>query len=85
MPETRVIISRRRLLASLAAAGGTAIAPRRARAAKIVLKVPKVITRIYDPIREETYQTLGLETICPTVLGAQLIQGILAQCQADGS
>jgi len=39
MPETRVIISRRRLLASLAAAGGTAIAPRRARAAKIVLKV----------------------------------------------
>jgi trk system potassium uptake protein len=52
--------------------------------AKIVLKVPKVITRIYDPIREETYQTLGLETICPTILGAQLIQGMLAQCQADG-
>jgi trk system potassium uptake protein len=51
--------------------------------AKIVLKVPKVITRIYDPIREETYQTLGLETICPTILGAQLIQGMLAQCQAD--
>src|SRR5215831_18041559 len=39
MPETRVIISRRRLLASLAAAAGTAIAPRRARAAKIILKV----------------------------------------------
>jgi len=37
MPETRVIISRRRLLASLAAADGTAIALRRVCAAKIVV------------------------------------------------
>jgi trk system potassium uptake protein TrkA len=28
--------------------------------------------RIYDPIREETYRELGLETISPTKIGAQM-------------
>lgn len=46
--------------------------------AQVLFKVPRVITRIYDPMREETYQTLGLETICPTELGATMIQGMLA-------
>ncbi|MGH2458127.1 MAG: potassium channel family protein [Chloroflexota bacterium] len=45
--------------------------------AKVLHDVPKVITRIYDPSREETYQTLGLETVCPTALGAQLIEEML--------
>lgn len=45
--------------------------------AKVLHHVPKVITRIYDPIRQETYQTLGLETVCPTALGAQLIEEML--------
>lgn len=45
--------------------------------AKVLHDVPKVITRIYDPIREETYQTLGLETICPTALGARMIEEML--------
>ncbi|HVC34509.1 MAG TPA: TrkA family potassium uptake protein [Chloroflexota bacterium] len=45
--------------------------------AKVLHNVPKVITRIYDPIREETYQTLGLETVCPTALGAHLIEEML--------
>jgi|SRR6185437_3945904 len=45
--------------------------------AKVLHNVPKVITRIYDPIREETYQTLGLETVCPTALGAQMIEEML--------
>ncbi len=35
-----------------------------------IFKVPKVVTRIYDPIRQDTYAELGLETISPTVLGA---------------
>ena len=43
-----------------------------AQIAKLVFKVPKVVTRIYDPIREETYRGLGLETISPTTLGARL-------------
>jgi trk system potassium uptake protein len=40
--------------------------------AKEIFKVKKVMCRIYDPIREETYHELGLETICPTTIGAQM-------------
>jgi len=36
-----------------------------------------VICRIYDPLREEIYHTLGLETICPTILGATKIKEAL--------
>jgi len=36
--------------------------------AKEIFQVPRVIARIYDPIRENTYHMLGLETICPTTL-----------------
>mgnify|MGYP001181037727 CR=1 FL=1 len=39
--------------------------------------VPKVITRIYDPIREEAYRELGLQTVCPTVIGANVIREML--------
>jgi trk system potassium uptake protein TrkA len=41
--------------------------------AKELFKVPKVVCRIYDPIREETYRQLGLETFSPTIMGAQYI------------
>jgi trk system potassium uptake protein TrkA len=41
--------------------------------AKEIFKVKKVVCRIYDPIREETYRELGLETFCPTLVGSQLI------------
>lgn len=40
--------------------------------AKEIFKVKKVMCRIYDPIREETYHELGLETISPTKVGAQM-------------
>jgi trk system potassium uptake protein TrkA len=40
--------------------------------AKEIFRVNKVMCRIYDPIREETYHELGLETICPTKVGAQM-------------
>ncbi len=36
--------------------------------AKEIFQVPRVLARIYDPIRENTYHMLGLETICPTTL-----------------
>ncbi len=29
-----------------------------------------VVTRIYDPLRADTFTTLGLHTISPTMLGA---------------
>jgi trk system potassium uptake protein len=38
--------------------------------AKHIFHVPKVVTRIYDPIRSDTFAELGLEAISPTVLGA---------------
>ncbi len=40
--------------------------------AKEIFKVKKVMCRIYDPIREETYHELGLDTISPTKVGAQM-------------
>jgi trk system potassium uptake protein TrkA len=45
-----------------------------AQIAKHVYNVHKVICRIYDPLREEMYQTLGLETISPTMVGAKLLR-----------
>ena len=38
-----------------------------AQVAREVFGVPEVVTRIYDPVREEIYRGLGLDTICPTV------------------
>jgi trk system potassium uptake protein TrkA len=39
--------------------------------------VPKVMCRIYDPIRQETYNAMGLESICPTIVGAKLFRDAL--------
>jgi trk system potassium uptake protein TrkA len=40
--------------------------------AKEIFRVKKVMCRIYDPIREQTYHELGMDTICPTTIGAQM-------------
>src|SRR5436305_14887835 len=45
--------------------------------AKEIFNVKKVVCRIYDPIRESTYHELGLETISPTIIEAQLINEAL--------
>jgi trk system potassium uptake protein TrkA len=46
--------------------------------ARLVFNVPKVIARLYDPVRNETYRTLGLmDTVCPTVMGAVEITELL--------
>jgi trk system potassium uptake protein TrkA len=42
--------------------------------AKHIFNVPRVMCRIYDPLREEMYSTLGLETISPTKVFAQLFR-----------
>ena len=50
-----------------------------------IFKVPKVVTRIYDPIRQDTYAALGLETISPTLLGASaFLDAILDARVAEG-
>lgn len=45
--------------------------------AKEIFGVKKVVCRIYDPMRQTTYNELGLETICPTIVGAQMISEAL--------
>jgi trk system potassium uptake protein TrkA len=42
--------------------------------AKHVFNVPRVVCRIYDPLREEMYSALGLETISPTKIFSQLLR-----------
>ena len=44
-----------------------------AQVAKVVFRVPRVITRLYDPIRADVYRELGLETYCSTRIGVGII------------
>ena len=52
--------------------------------AKHIFGVPRTLCRIYDPIREEMYRELGLETISPTVMGANVLHGLLSECAPAG-
>jgi trk system potassium uptake protein TrkA len=45
-----------------------------AQIAKHIFNVPKVVCRIYDPLRQELYDMLGLEAISPTTIFAQLLR-----------
>lgn len=47
--------------------------------AREILGVPRAICRLYDPLRDEFYRSLGLETICPTLWGAQQVEQMLTQ------
>jgi trk system potassium uptake protein len=41
-----------------------------AQVAKTIFKIPRVMARIYDPLRAEVYREVGVETLCITTLGA---------------
>ena len=45
-----------------------------AQIAQRIFKVKRVIPRLYDPIRESVFREMGLETFCPTTLGADLVR-----------
>ncbi len=47
--------------------------------AQLIFKVPHVVARLYDPVREETYRTLGLETVSPTNIGVQKIKEMIVK------
>ena len=55
--------------------------------AKHIFGVRRVVCRIYDPIREQMYNRLGLRTISPTRVGAQLAREALdaPDSEADAS
>jgi len=42
--------------------------------AKHIFNVPRAICRIYDPLRQELYNTLGIETFSPTTIFAQMVK-----------
>jgi trk system potassium uptake protein TrkA len=45
-----------------------------AQIAKNIYNVPKVVCRIYDPLRRDIYSMLGLDAISPTTVFAQLLK-----------
>ncbi len=54
-----------------------------ARIARNIFKVPRVITRLYDPRRAEIYQRLGLLTISTTTWGAERIYEMATHTDLD--
>jgi len=48
-----------------------------AQIARHIFNVPRSMCRIYDPLRQELYNTLGLETIGPTTVFAQLLRELI--------
>ncbi len=42
--------------------------------ARHIYKMPRVVCRIYDPLRRDLYSELGLETISSTTIVAQMIK-----------
>ena len=48
-----------------------------AQIAKHIFNVPRVISRIYDPLRQEMYDTLGLEAFSPTTIFARLVKDMI--------
>lgn len=45
-----------------------------AQIAKYIYKVPKILLRIYDPLRRELFNDLGLSAFSPTVIFSKLLE-----------
>ena len=50
-----------------------------AQIAQHLFKVPNVVCRIADPIRDQVYRKLGLKTYCPTIIGATHVSELLQE------
>ncbi len=48
-----------------------------AQIAKVKFKIPRVVARIYDPLRATLYHDLGIETVNPTTVGSGMIRDFL--------
>jgi trk system potassium uptake protein TrkA len=42
--------------------------------AQRMFAIKKIVARIYDPPRGQLYRELGIETVCPTTIGAKIIR-----------
>ncbi|MEW5722686.1 MAG: TrkA family potassium uptake protein [Thermodesulfobacteriota bacterium] len=49
-----------------------------------IFQVPHVLARVYDPRREQVYAQLGIETICPTRVAAEMLFRAVAQGREAG-
>ena len=45
-----------------------------AQIAHTIFKVPRVLCRIYDPLRRELFNSLGIEAFSPTTIFAQMLK-----------
>ena len=45
-----------------------------AQIAQRIFKVPRVLCRIYDPLRRELFSSLGIEAFSPTTIFAQMLK-----------
>jgi len=54
-----------------------------ARIARNIFRVPRVVARLYDPVRAEVYQRLGLTTVSSTAWGAERIVEVVTHSDLD--
>ncbi|HEV3090079.1 MAG TPA: NAD-binding protein [Candidatus Cybelea sp.] len=45
--------------------------------AQRMFKIKRIVARIYDPPRGQMYRELGVQTVCPTTVGAKMIRDVL--------
>ncbi|HUT96911.1 MAG TPA: TrkA family potassium uptake protein [Dehalococcoidales bacterium] len=52
--------------------------------AKHIFNVPRVLCRTYDPLRQELFGSLGIETFSPTTIFAQMLKEKLSGEKPEG-
>lgn len=53
--------------------------------AQRMFKIKRIVARIYDPPRGQMYRELGVQTVCPTTVGAKLIRDVLIEAPWDST
>lgn len=71
--------------AVFAATGGDNVNLMVAQVARTVLGVPRVAARVSNPAREEIYRRMGIETLCPTSVAAELFLRWLHRGKGEGT
>ncbi|HET6276507.1 MAG TPA: NAD-binding protein [Candidatus Cybelea sp.] len=51
--------------------------------AQRMFKINRIVARIYDPPRGQMYKELGVQTVCPTTVGAKMIRDVLIEAPWD--
>jgi trk system potassium uptake protein TrkA len=51
--------------------------------AQRMFHIKKIVARIYDPTRGMMYRDLGIDTVCPTTIGAKMIRDMLMESPWD--